>query len=524
MNIVIGSGPSGIACTQSLLQKGETVLLIDGGIDLEEKTKQAVQKLSQQSPAEWPTETLQGFKSRFKTDAKGVQLKYIYGSDFPYQDVDTLIPREMREIGHLTPSLATGGFSNVWGAAMLPYTEKDIADWPLKVADLAPYYRQILSTIFYSAKEDDLAQIFPLYAESSAALNLSKQGELALNNLKKNAPALADKGFRFGHARLAVKARGHSTKDCAYCGLCLFGCPYDLIFAARHLLAKFRENPRFTHRQGVLIRKITESGGEVLLDGVDLRSGEAVALRAPRVFLGAGTVSSTKLLLNSLEIYDKPIDMKVSEYFLIPLLQWARAKNVTQEKLHTLAQLFLEVIDPQISDHIVHMQLYSYSELFRMTLERVYKLIGPLSKLVDSQFLGRLMVIQGYLHSAESSKIRIVLPKENSLPMQLEGVKNSAARMRINKVVMKLLRLSGKTKMLPLLPMLQVGKPGEGRHAGGTFPMSLEKKEFSSDLAGRPAGFSNVHLIDSSNFPSVPAPTITLTAMANAARIVNTVY
>lgn len=42
---------------------------------------------------------------------------------------------------------------------------------------------------------------------------------------------------------------------------------------------------------------------------------------------------------------------------------------------------------------------------------------------------------------------------------------------------------------------------------------------FEVDLLGRPHGLSNVHLVDSSVFPSLPATTITLSVMANAHRI-----
>ena len=34
------------------------------------------------------------------------------------------------------PSFAFGGFSNVWGATIMPYTESDIIDWPINIKDL----------------------------------------------------------------------------------------------------------------------------------------------------------------------------------------------------------------------------------------------------------------------------------------------------------------------------------------------------------------------------------------------------
>jgi choline dehydrogenase-like flavoprotein len=69
------------------------------------------------------------------------------------------------------------------------------------------------------------------------------------------------------------------------------------------------------------------------------------------------------------------------------------------------------------------------------------------------------------------------------------------------------------------LPALRVGQPGRGFHTGGTFPMRSKPGAFETDVLGRPYGFSKVHLVDSSVFPSLPATTITLSVMANAHRI-----
>jgi choline dehydrogenase-like flavoprotein len=50
--------------------------------------------------------------------------------------------------------------------------------------------------------------------------------------------------------------------------------------------------------------------------------------------------------------------------------------------------------------------------------------------------------------------------------------------------------------------------------------MTDQPKDFQSDTAGRPHGFSRVHVVDASVFPSIPAPNLTFTVMANARRIV----
>jgi len=49
--------------------------------------------------------------------------------------------------------------------------------------------------------------------------------------------------------------------------------------------------------------------------------------------------------------------------------------------------------------------------------------------------------------------------------------------------------------------------------------MSRQPKKFESDVLGRPYGFSRLHMVDSSVFPSIAAQSITLPVMANAYRI-----
>jgi len=72
----------------------------------------------------------------------GVPLKNTFGSAFPYRDVERLLPFENHGCA-TRPTLARGGFSTVWGSAVLPYLAEDLADWPIAAADLAPHYRAV---------------------------------------------------------------------------------------------------------------------------------------------------------------------------------------------------------------------------------------------------------------------------------------------------------------------------------------------------------------------------------------------
>src|SRR5450756_388635 len=82
----------------------------------------------------------------------------------------------------------------------------------------------------------------------------------------------------------------------------------------------------------------------------------------------------------------------------------------------------------------------------------------------------------------------------------------------------------GSMKAVAMSRMLRVGPPGRGFHTGGTFPMRANPGPFEVDVLGRPHGFTRVHVVDSSVFPSLPATTITLSVMANAHRILSLIH
>jgi choline dehydrogenase-like flavoprotein len=67
--------------------------------------------------------------------------------------------------------------------------------------------------------------------------------------------------------------------------------------------------------------------------------------------------------------------------------------------------------------------------------------------------------------------------------------------------------------------MARPGAVGSSFHCGGTMPMRDAPRGLESDVLGRPAGFSRVHIVDASVLPTIPATTITFSVMANAHRI-----
>lgn len=510
---VVGSGPAGIACAEGLVRRGLSVVLLDAGTTLEPERQASLETLRARRPRDWDPAVIASWKDRVVADSAGVQIKYVYGSDYPYRDVNRIIPRQSRNIGHLTPSLAQAGFSNIWGAALLPYTTKDMESWPIQPSDLEPHYRSILSCMRLSAKKDDLADIYPLHTDEYDNLAASRQAVDMLNAMGCHRDALKAQGLIFGSSRLALRA------GCVYCGLCMHGCPYGLIYSTNQTLLRLTALPNFRLQTGVIVRKIKELPDGVSIHAQALSSSEPLRFEGAAVFLAAGALSTTRILLESLEAYDRAVGMKVSEYFLLPLMRYRKIPNVQEENLHTLAQIFIECFDRGVSEHSVHMQIYTYSDLYEKALRGMFRFAGPFLRMIQSEILGRMLVIQGYLHSDLSSSIAVRLDRDEHRTLRLEGISAPAASSVISKVVGKLMIMRRQTGCVPIRPLLKIGRPGEGRHVGGTFPMRSKPAAFESDCLGRPHGFKRVHAVDATILPTIPAPPITFNVMANAHRI-----
>jgi choline dehydrogenase-like flavoprotein len=518
MFYVVGSGPAGLACSMALLRKGHGVTMLDAGLELESDRKNLVESLRAMPPENWSAIMLAKIKENMHADASGVPLKYVYGSDFPYRETSRYIPIESED-GGIVPSFAKGGLSNVWGATLLPYTAEELKTWPISLETLKPYYQKILEMLPVSAVKDDLDSILPLYSNQLQTLNPSRQASGFMADLVKSQERLSLNNIYFGRSRLAVSSEETDKKKCIYCGLCMYGCPYGLIYNSGDRIDDLRRFENFHYQPGVVVKKLLEKRDEVRIELEELRKNRKTELKGEKVFLACGTVSTTKILLDLAEAYDTPLEMKDAQYFLFPLLRFQKTSNLAGEKLHTLSQIFIEILSPEVSPKRVHLQIYTYSDLFQVSIRKSLSLLYyPLKPLVG-EFVERLLIVQGYLHSEDSSRISIKLSRNGKLGLSV--IQNETVSQTVRKILRKLRRHKSHLKAIPVSPLVKIAKPGRGFHAGGTFPMRENPQRFQTDVLGRPHGFRRIHAVDATIFPDIPSGPITLTAMANAYRIGN---
>jgi hypothetical protein len=272
------------------------------------------------------------------------------------------------------------------------------------------------------------------------------------------------------------------------------------------------------YRDGLHVDRVSERDGEVLVEATSLRGEGGVSLRAPRVFLAAGAVSSTIILQRS-GLIPARAEIADSQALYVPFAWIGRVGRTGREPGHTLAQASLVLSDDAVSPNPVHITLYTYNdgltERARASHPRIGALLGPALDAITR----RLVVAICFFHSDDSDRVAVSC-EPGSRTVRLDPVFNPRTRETARRFQRTLARTLGRIGLLPLVPVSELAPAGGGYHYGSSVPMRAQASFGESDTLGRPAPTRAIHLVDSACLPSVPGGAITFSAMANAHRIV----
>jgi choline dehydrogenase-like flavoprotein len=499
-DIVIGSGPAGVSAATALLARGRSVLMIDGGVAFRPADAGLKAQLQGSWPANWADDDLHRWTAPQFCTPPGQTRRY--GTDAGMERPAATFAASGNVA--LRASRAEGGLSNLWGAAVLPYRQEDMAGWPVTAAELAPHYKAVARFLPIAGAETSDPMFPALPVTGRALIPPSAQAAGILERLAGQEEALARGGTRITPARQAV------NDGCLQCGLCLHGCPYDLIWSARQTLAELRGHHSFSHRSGPPVVAVENHE-----DGVTLRLADGSAIEAEHAYLGAGVLETARILMAS--GIAGTMTLRDSRQALVPFLHsWSSPRAPEQRPLTTLPQLFAAINRAEISPYLIHAQTYTWNDHFPRDLIANYGRLpggGPLLRALAR----RLVVAQIFLHSEHSDRITLRASADGRLIAEAE--RNPAGADVMNAAVRHMSRMLRLAGLHALTFARRDGAPGSSFHVGGSLPMARTPRAGQSDTLGRPAGLDRLHVIDASVFPSVPATTITYSVMANAHRI-----
>jgi choline dehydrogenase-like flavoprotein len=515
---VIGSGPSATGAVLALVARGVRPDVIDIGEGLDEKRAAIVAALAATPRADWPLEALAQIGDNSSVTGDQIPRKLVFGSDYIYA-------RE-REYGRVqtidvdfVPTHSAGGYSTVWGAAILPMHADDMTAWPVARHDLDEHYRAVAAALPLTGERDALAESFPTFREELGSARLSTPLRALLGRLRRRG---ADVGLhhQIGCARLAVQDGGPHA--CIGCGLCLTGCPMGSIYSTPDTLDPLERAGKLRRRNGYAVLSIAENADAVALELFHTEDRKIEWADYQHVFLAAGAVNSSRILLNSRKLFDVCVLLRDSQKVAFSALLLKPLGLHGREEASSLAGVFMELKLDGRSQHWFHAQIYGVNDLMLRHFRIDPFGPTPLLKRPLRALLNHALLLWGGLHSDHSSAIALSIQPDGARAMplaRLAAIRNPATPRYVGHLRRALSRLLRPASAY-VVGMGELALPGGGWHIGGSFPMrAFPRSDLETDMLGRPFGWRNVYLVDGACLPSIPAAPSTFTMMANAHRI-----
>jgi choline dehydrogenase-like flavoprotein len=302
--IVVGSGMSGGWAAKELCEKGLKTLVLERGRNIRHVTDyDTALKDPWQLPHNNRTATNQDRR------AQPVQSTlYLYDQSTKQHFVNDLQnPYVQEQPFNWFRGYQVGGRSLMWARHVFRYSDLDFEanlkegvgiDWPIRYADLAPWYEHVEKFIGASGENSGLPQL------PAQVL----QPPFEMNALEKHIRARMAEAFK-GERKLicsatAVLSREHNGRGpCRGRNQCARGCPYSAYFSSNGVtLPAAAATGNLTLRPDSLAHSLVYDDASQRVTGVrviDAATRQTAEYSAKVVFLCASALNTTAILLNS---------------------------------------------------------------------------------------------------------------------------------------------------------------------------------------------------------------------------------
>lgn len=524
--VVVGSGLSAVGAIRALVSKGIKPLVLDIGTTLPSESEKFKRILSSKNTSDWNKSDLGVYLGTDDTSAKGlVPRKTTFGSDYFYSGSRSLpISQTACERSSPPNSEALGGFSAGWGAAFLPPAKSDLADWPISHSTVLEHMRLCTDGISKSEPFDALDNYFDRLSEPGMPSLPLSDGQKALLERIKN--ATSDNSICpevVGQSRLLTTfSKSDFPKKCQFCGYCSSGCSFDSIYKAEFDIREFIGRDLIEYRSNVRILSITDSIDGVSLTGRNELTGESLSVGCAKIFVAAGAVGTAKILLQSKEIFGHQVSIRRTGGFIEPFISIA-SHEIEWPNVNTQTPIYLDFVEGSVSKNWVHAQISLPNEIVLAKLGLDHRTIDSVRGKIARKIASHMVFALVNTHSDFGPVYNLKLERDalngeaQIFSSQYFSEHAKDLQRLLNRRLKKILKRRG---MVGIDLLQQDSVAAAGYHFGASFPMKVVPKEMTdTDVLGRPFGWQNVHVVDTSVLPNIPGTTVGLLTMANAHRI-----
>ncbi|MBI3790502.1 MAG: GMC family oxidoreductase [Gemmatimonadetes bacterium] len=303
--IVVGSGITGGWAAKELTEKGLRTLVLEAGRDMVPE-----RDYNEHVPV-WE-QHFRGRGDRKKLAAEQPVQKECYacdemGSKFFVNDHENPYTKAAGTDFTFIRGRHVGGRSIMWGRQVYRWSDLDFeanlkdghgVDWPIRYADIAPWYAYVERYIGVTGAKEGLAQLPD--GEFLPPMPMMPPEEHMRSVITAKWPG--ERTLTIGRA--AILTRPHNGRaPCHYCGPCERGCITRSYFSSLNVtLPAARKTGRLALRPDSVVESVLWDAKRRRVRGVrviDAKTMQATEFEAKVVFLCASALESARLMLNS---------------------------------------------------------------------------------------------------------------------------------------------------------------------------------------------------------------------------------
>ena len=434
-------------------------------------------------------------------DNEVLNAKDVNGSFYPYginDSKNSFILNSKR----LCSSHAFGGFSKVYSGSILRPKSSDLIDWPEEAIPSTEDYERILSSLNFKKPKDDLSDFFlrDIDYKKYNSQNLTILGDSLIAFSK-----IIDKNGKKKYI------------------------PFDSSIA----FTQWEKEKKIKYTKNSYVVKVKSYQG--ILIAFIKEKNKLVKKKYNKIYLGAGCINTTAIVDKSLfsegsRVY--PIKSVPSLFQLYLKLPFGRKKKNLRTKNYgdyKLCNYFLEHKSKFTSKYWTHTQIGPINKIILKKLkDNSNKIFHKFFNIICDMFLFSSTVFHSELGTKILLKSNLSYKPSGSSYLQNIHIIEKENNLKIQNSIAIKIAVFKKIFDLALLPIpfsnflanKLKGNRYSGWHYGGTLRYSLKRlKNPFCKPSGQVAGLTNLFVIDSSIFPSIPGSTVALLTMANAHRI-----
>ncbi len=509
--IVVGSGPAGTFAARELA--GRKVLVLDVGHRAPEEPRlagniYALRRVRGDLFRELIGEKFEGLHNLHQ-EPVSLKLKSPRTS-YVLRDWKVLSPLVSANFRAMM-SFAQGGLANAWGAGVYRFTAEDLREFPVTAGDLALYYDELTAHIGVSGGNDDLVEHFGADGDLQPPMRLSVLAAEMLRRYAGNREYFRERGIAAGLPRLAVLTEPHDGRTPYEYDNLEFFRPYNpAIYNPVFTLDPLVESGAVAMARGWLVTHFRETPEAVEVFARCLETGAGETFRARQLLLAAGTLSTTKIVLESRRDEEARLPILDNPMACIPLFRLSRIGAALDVNDSSLAQLNVIYRD-RASGDLLQGSLYGTTGPLRSDVLFQFPLTAK-AGLEWAKYLSPAMALLMMFYPGKLDAANYIRLRGDALEVNYEWRSTGAAERA-------LIRAFRRIGFHGLAALCQYPPMGSSLHYGATLPMKAEPGRYETDANGRLEGTRNVYVCDGACFSALPAKNLTFTIMANAMRI-----